>query len=63
MEGERFAVYQTQCYFFCSIIAVNYPARARGVTRHMRGDEAKKKCPEIELVKVPCVRGKADLTK
>lgn len=29
----------------------------------MRGDEAKKKCPEITLVKVPCVRGKADLTK
>lgn len=29
----------------------------------MRGDEAKKHCPEIELVKVPSVRDKADLTK
>lgn len=46
-----------------SIIAVNYAARAKGVTRHMRGDEAKEQCPEIRLVKVPNVREKADLTK
>lgn len=45
------------------IIAVNYPARASGVSRHMRGDEAKEHCPEIVLCKVPNVRGKADLTK
>lgn len=45
------------------IIAVNYPARAQGVTRHMRGDEAKAQCPDIELVKVPNVREKADLSK
>lgn len=48
---------------FFRIIAVNYPARAQGVTRHMRGDEAKEKCPEIELVKVPNIREKADLSK
>lgn len=29
----------------------------------MRGDEAKQICPEIELVRVADVRGKADLTK
>ena len=29
----------------------------------MRGVEAKKKCPDIQLVHVPSVRGKADLTK
>lgn len=29
----------------------------------MRGDEAKQNCPEIELVRVPCIRGKADLSK
>lgn len=29
----------------------------------MRGDEAKKKCPIIELVSVPNVREKADLSK
>lgn len=46
-----------------SIIAVNYAARAKGVTRHMRGDEAKEQCPDIQLVKVPNVREKADLTK
>lgn len=45
------------------IIAVNYPARAQGVTRHMRGDEAKEQCPDIELVKVPNIREKADLSK
>lgn len=49
--------------YICSIIAVNYEARARGVSRHMRGDEAKEICPEIILVPVPTIRGKADLTK
>lgn len=42
---------------------MNYPARAMGVTRHMRGDEAKEQCPEIALVKVPNIREKADLSK
>lgn len=27
----------------------------------MRGDEAKQVCPEIQLVRVPVARGKADL--
>lgn len=56
-------LFNVYCVSFSSIIAVNYEARDRGVTRHMRGDEAKKHCPEIELVSVPSVRGKADLTK
>ncbi|KAL1458184.1 hypothetical protein WDU94_008352 [Cyamophila willieti] len=34
-----------------------------GVTRHMRGDEAKQQCPDIELCRVPSVRGKADISK
>ncbi|XP_013140604.1 PREDICTED: DNA polymerase eta isoform X2 [Papilio polytes] len=34
-----------------------------GVSRHLRGDEAKEKCPDIQLPNVPCIRGKADLTK
>lgn len=29
----------------------------------MRGEEAKQQCPDIELARVPNVRGKADLTK
>lgn len=45
------------------IIAVNYEAREKGVTRHMRGEDAKEHCPEIELVSVPSVREKADLSK
>lgn len=34
------------------LIAVNYAARAKGVTRHMRVGEAKKVCPELQLVHV-----------
>lgn len=45
------------------IIALNYVAKARGVKRSMRGDEAKKVCSDLELVRVPVVRGKADLSK
>ena len=45
-----------------TIIAVNYPARARGVKRNMRGREAHKACPECVLVRVPTKHGKADLT-
>lgn len=70
MERWRVNIYQQwyilQLICSCnviSIIAVNYAARAKGVTRHMRGDEAKKQCPDIQLVKVPNVREKADLTK
>ena len=45
-----------------TIIAVNYPARARGVKRNMPGREAHKACPELVLVRVPTKHGKADLT-
>lgn len=33
------------------------------MTRQMRGDQAKQKCPDIRLVQVPESRGKADLTQ
>lgn len=42
---------------------MNYEARAAGVKRSMRGDEARAKCPSIHLIMVPVNRGKADLTK
>lgn len=45
-----------------SIIAVNYEARARGVKRIMKGQEARKVCPEIVLVTVPTYENKANLT-
>uniref|UniRef100_A0A182JPC3 DNA polymerase eta n=1 Tax=Anopheles christyi TaxID=43041 RepID=A0A182JPC3_9DIPT len=63
IKGRPIAVVQYNPWQGGGIIAVNYPARAEGVTRHMRGDEAKQHCPEIELPQVPQVRGKADLTR
>lgn len=45
-----------------SLIAVSYEARAFGVKRNMRGDEARKLCPELQIVQVPTAHGKADLT-
>jgi DNA polymerase eta len=61
--GVPSAVVQYNLWKGGGIIAVNYEARERGVTRHMRGAEAKEACPEILLVTVPELRGKADLTK
>ncbi|XP_023026507.1 DNA polymerase eta [Leptinotarsa decemlineata] len=63
LKGKPIAVVQYNAWRGGGIIAVNYPARGMGVTRHMRGNEAKEKCPEIVLARVPQVRGKADLTK
>ena len=48
--------------FHHSIIAVSYEARKFGVSRNMRGDDAKKKCPHVNLIYVQETRGKADLT-
>lgn len=45
-----------------SLIAVSYEARAAGVKRGMRGDQARKACPNVQLVQVPTAHGKADLT-
>jgi len=63
LKGKPSAVVQYNDWKGGGIIAVNYEARSFGVTRNMRGDEAKEKCPDIVLVKVPEERGKADLTK
>lgn len=45
-----------------ALIAVGYEARRFGVKRNMRGEQAKKLCPEINLVQVPVAHEKADLT-
>ncbi|GLH04945.1 Putative DNA polymerase eta [Gryllus bimaculatus] len=63
LKGKPMAVVQYNQWQGGGIIAVNYEARAFGVTRHIRGNEAKKKCPQIKLVHVPSIRGKADLTR
>ncbi|XP_018058181.1 PREDICTED: DNA polymerase eta [Atta colombica] len=62
-EGKPLAVVQYNQWEMGGIIAVNYEARSFGVTRHMRGKEAKEKCPDIVLVSVPCLRGKADTSR
>ena len=63
IAGVPAAVVQYRTWKGGGIIAVNYEARAKGVSRQMRGDEAREKCPDIVLVRVPEVREKADLTK
>lgn len=37
------------------LIAVNYAARDKGITRHMRVAEARKVCPNIRLVHVETI--------
>ena len=63
LAGRPAAVVQYNSWKGGGIIAVNYEARAKGVSRNMRGAEAREKCPEIELVTVPVVREKANLSK
>lgn len=43
------------------LIAVSYKAREFGVKRSMTAADAKKICPELQLVQVPTKNGKADL--
>jgi len=62
LRGKPCAVVQYKTWKGGGIIAVSYEARRFGVNRNMRGDEAKEKCPEINLVRVPEARGKANLT-
>ena len=48
---------------FIRLIAVNYQARQFNIKRGMRGEEAKKMCPNFHTFYVKQSRGKADLTK
>ncbi|KAL0398088.1 UNVERIFIED_CONTAM: DNA polymerase eta [Sesamum radiatum] len=61
LRGHPTAVVQYNSWKGGGLIAVGYEARKFGVKRSMRGDEAKKVCPDIQLVQVPVARGKADL--
>ncbi|XP_014662519.1 PREDICTED: DNA polymerase eta-like isoform X2 [Priapulus caudatus] len=63
LKGKPCAVVQYNTWKGGGIIAVSYEARAHGVNRRIRGDEAKEKCPDINLIHVPELRGKADLTR
>ena len=46
-----------------SLIAVSYEARAAGVTRQMRGKEAREKCPELVLVQVRSAPSPGDVKR
>ncbi|KAG2684987.1 hypothetical protein I3843_10G100300 [Carya illinoinensis] len=61
LRGLPTAVVQYNSWKGGALIAVSYEARKYGVKRSMRGDEAKKVCPPIQLVQVPVARDKADL--
>ncbi|XP_050693975.1 DNA polymerase eta-like, partial [Eriocheir sinensis] len=63
IRGKPAAVVQYNQWMGGGIIAVNYEARAFGVKRGMRGDQARERCRDVNLVTVPVSRGKADLTK
>ncbi|CAG0897784.1 unnamed protein product [Darwinula stevensoni] len=63
VKGKPAVVVQYRAYKGGGIIAVNYEARALGINRGMMGDEARAKCPEVHLFRVPEVRGKAELTR
>ncbi|GER41025.1 DNA polymerase eta [Striga asiatica] len=62
LRGHPTAVVQYNSWKGGGLIAVGYEARKYGVKRSMRGHEAKKVCPDIQLVQVPVARGKADLS-
>uniref|UniRef100_A0A7C8ZK03 DNA polymerase eta n=1 Tax=Opuntia streptacantha TaxID=393608 RepID=A0A7C8ZK03_OPUST len=62
LRGLPTAVVQYNEWKGGALIAVSYEARKLGVKRSMRGDEAKRICPQIQLVQVPVARGKADLS-
>ena len=61
LKGKPIAV--VQYTENAGIIAVNYPARALGVTRHMRENEARAVCPNLVCCKVPSKFNKADISK
>ncbi|TVT99347.1 hypothetical protein EJB05_16932 [Eragrostis curvula] len=61
LRGQPTAVVQYNDWKGGGLIAVSYEARKFGVKRSMRGDDAKRVCPGINLVQVPVARGKADL--
>ncbi|XP_068629760.1 DNA polymerase eta [Battus philenor] len=63
LKGKPVAVVQYNPWKGGGVLAVNYIAKAMGVGRYIRGDEARKQCPEIQLAAIPSVRGKADMTR
>lgn len=61
LRGKPVAVVQYNPWKGGGLIAVSYEARECGVLRCMRGDDAKKVCPDIELLRAPWADGNAPL--
>lgn len=57
--GVPCAVVQYNKFQGGGIIALSYEAKAKGVKRSMRGNDAKLVCPDIKLVTVPVANEKA----
>ncbi|XP_043367504.1 DNA polymerase eta isoform X4 [Dermochelys coriacea] len=63
LRGQPCAVVQYDAWRGGGIIAVSYEARAFGISRGMRADEAQQRCPQLVLARVPEAYGKADLSR
>nr|XP_023026561.1 DNA polymerase eta-like [Leptinotarsa decemlineata] len=63
LQNKPVAVVQYNTWREGGIIAANYLAREKGVTKGLWCYEAKEKCPEILFATVSQIRGRADLTK
>nr|XP_042704391.1 DNA polymerase eta isoform X2 [Chrysemys picta bellii] len=63
LRGRPCAVVQYDAWRGGGVIAVSYEARAFGISRGMRADEAQKRCPQLVLARVPEAYGKADLSR
>ncbi|KAJ8248629.1 hypothetical protein GJAV_G00244050 [Gymnothorax javanicus] len=62
LRGKPCVVAQYKTWKGGGIIAVSYEARAHGITRNMWADDAKKRCPDLQVARVRESHGKADLT-
>ena len=62
LVGKPCAVVQTNRWQGGAIIALSYEAKAKGVKRNMRGQEAQSLCPGLRLARVREKNGKADLS-
>ncbi|XP_015111234.1 DNA polymerase eta [Diachasma alloeum] len=58
LKGQPLVVSQNNV-----VLAVSYEARALGVTRFLRSEDAKEKCPSVAIVNSPISHGKSDNTK
>ncbi|XP_055492107.1 DNA polymerase eta [Leucoraja erinacea] len=63
LKGKPCAVVQYKTWQGGGIVAVSYEARAQGVKRGMRGVEAMKRCPGLQLARIPEAHGKANLSR